>query len=60
MFKFILHTLIQQKQMHNSTLDLFRENDDNDEVIAHEYAIEIQNKAKELNVTIDYYMMEFV
>lgn len=58
MFKFILHTLFQQNTMHDSTLDLFCE--DNDEQIADEYAMEIEMKAAMLEVTVDYYMMEFV
>lgn len=58
MFKFILHTIFQQNKMHESTLDLF--SDHEDEVIADEYAMEIERKAAELEITVDYYMMEFV
>ncbi len=48
--------------MHESTLDLFcdHEDENNDEVVADEYALEIERKAEELEVTVDYYMMEFV
>lgn len=59
MFKFILHTIFQQNKMHKSTLDLFCEDND-DEQIADEYAMEIEMKAAMLEVTVDYYMMEFV
>ena len=58
MFKFILHLLTQKETMHESTLDLF--SDHEDEVIADEYAMEIERKAAELEITVDYYMMEFV
>jgi hypothetical protein len=58
MFKFILNTILQQNKMHNSTLDLFCDHED--ETIADEYAMEIERKAAELEVTVDYYMMEFV
>lgn len=44
--------------MHDSTLDLFCDHED--EIIADEYAMEIERKAAELEVTVDYYMMEFV
>jgi hypothetical protein len=44
--------------MHDSTLDLFCDHED--ETIADEYAMEIERKAAELEVTVDYYMMEFV
>lgn len=44
--------------MHESTLDLFC-NDNSDE-IADEYALEIERKAAELEVTVDYYLAEFV
>ena len=58
MFKFILNTIFQQNKMHDSTLDLFCDHED--EIIADEYAMEIERKAAELEVTVDYYMMEFV
>jgi hypothetical protein len=45
--------------MHESTLDLFCESND-DEQIADEYAMEIEMKAAFLEVTVDYYMMEFI
>jgi hypothetical protein len=57
MFKFILHTIFQQNKMHESTLDLFCQHD---EVIADEYAMELEQKAAELEITVDYYMMEFM
>lgn len=44
--------------MHESTLDLFC-NDNSDE-FADEYALEIERKAAELEVTVDYYLAEFV
>ncbi len=59
MFKFILHTIFQQNKMHESTLDLFCESND-DEQIADEYAMEIEMKAAILEITVDYYMMEFI
>ena len=59
MFKFILQVIFQQDSMHNSTLDLFC-NDDNNDEIADEYAMEIEMKAAMLEVTVDYYMMEFM
>ena len=44
--------------MHESTLDLFC-NDNSDE-FADEYAMEIERKAAELEVTVDYYLSEFI
>ena len=44
--------------MHESTLDLFCEYAD--EIMADEYAKEIELKAAELEVTVDYYMSEFM
>jgi hypothetical protein len=44
--------------MHDSTLDLFC-NHDSDE-FADEYAMEIERKAAELEVTVDYYIAEFM
>jgi hypothetical protein len=58
MFRFIFNTLFDQRKMHESTLDLFC-NDNSDE-IADEYATEIERKAAELEVTVDYYMAEFM
>lgn len=58
MFKFILHTIIQQTKMHESTLDLFCEHES--VACADEYAMEIERKAAELEITVDYYMMEFM
>ena len=58
MFKFIFRTIFQQYKMNDSTLDLFCDHDD--ETIADEYAMEIEMKAAMLEVTVDYYMMEFM
>jgi hypothetical protein len=58
MFKFILHTLFNQRKMHDSTLDLFCNHESAE--YADEYAMEIECKAAELEVTVDYYLMEFV
>lgn len=44
--------------MHESTLDLFC--DHNSDEFADEYAMEIERKAAELEVTVDYYLAEFV
>ena len=44
--------------MHESTLDLFC--GDESEVYADEYAMEIERKAAELEVTVDYYIAEFL
>jgi len=58
MFKFIINTIFQQNKMHDSTLDLFCQHED--ESIAEEFAMEIEMKAAMLEVTVDYYMMEFM
>jgi hypothetical protein len=42
----------------DSTLDLFC--DHADESLAEEYALEIEQKASALEVTVDYYMAEFM
>jgi len=44
--------------MHDSTLDLFCNSDD--EIFADEYAQEFEEKANSLEITVDYYLMEFV
>ena len=44
--------------MHESTLDLFCQHAD--ETIADEYAKEIELKAAELELPVDYYMQEFI
>ncbi len=44
--------------MNESTLDLFSQHED--EMYADEYAMELERKAAELEITVDYYMMEFV
>lgn len=40
--------------MNESTLDSFCQHEDD------EYAMELERKAAELEITVDYYMMEFV
>ena len=44
--------------MHDSTLDLFC--DQEDCRAAEEFALELESKAAELEITVDYYMMEFM
>lgn len=44
--------------MNDSTLDLFCKHED--EKYADEYAMEIEMKAALLEITVDYYMMEFM
>ena len=44
--------------MNDSTLDLFCQHED--ERFADEYASEMEQKAAELEITVDYYMMEFM
>ena len=44
--------------MHDSTLDLFCQHED--DCYADEYAMEIETKAAELEVTVDYYIAEFI
>ncbi len=44
--------------MHDSTLDLFCDHDSDE--FADEYAMEIERKAAELEVTVDYYIAEFL
>jgi len=58
MFKFIFNKLFDQRKMHDSTLDLFCDHDSAE--CADEFALEIERKAAELEVTVDYYMMEFM
>jgi succinate dehydrogenase flavin-adding protein (antitoxin of CptAB toxin-antitoxin module) len=53
-----LRTLEKFIVMHDSTLDLFCQHED--ENYADEYAMELERKAAELEITVDYYMMEFV
>jgi hypothetical protein len=65
MFKFILHTLGRtssqsfstKNTMNDSTLDLFEEKADEE---ADLFAKSLEEKAKELEITVDYYMMEFL
>ncbi len=56
MFKFIFKTLFDQRKMNDSTLDLLSEK--SDEEFADEFAMEVERKAAELEITVDYYMME--
>ena len=58
MIKFILHFLTSDNKMHESTMDLFCEQEDKRN--AEEFALEIEAKAAELEITVDYYMMEFM
>jgi len=44
--------------MNDSTLDLFCQHDD--EMYADEYAMELERKASELEITCDYFLMEFI
>ena len=44
--------------MHESTLDLFCGDDSNE--YADEYARELEMKAAELEITVDYYIAEFL
>jgi hypothetical protein len=44
--------------MNESTLDLFCQHED--DRFADEYAMEMEQKAAELEVTVDYYVMEFM
>ena len=50
--------------MHESTLDLFcgdtNLTEDSEEQMAAEFASEIEQKAAHLEVTVDYYMQEFM
>jgi hypothetical protein len=65
MFKFILHTLKRTSPesfstditMNDSTLDLFEEKAEEE---ADLFAKGLEEKAKELEITVDYYMMEFL
>jgi hypothetical protein len=43
--------------MHESTLDLFCEHEDAQ--LADEFALELEAKAAELEITVDYYIAEF-
>ncbi len=52
------HSFMKNKFMHESTLDLF--SDHADAQMAEEYAMEIEAKAAELEITCDYYIAEFL
>jgi len=58
MFKFILKAIFQRNQMHDSTLDLFC--DDESEVYADEYALYLEELASKYEVTCDYIIQEFI
>ena len=45
-------------QIHESTLDLLCEHESVQ--LAEEFALEIEQKAADLEVTVDYYMQEFM
>lgn len=53
-----LKTLERFIVMHDSTLDLFCQHED--DCYADEYVVELERKAAELEITVDYYMMEFI
>jgi len=44
--------------MNESTLNLFCEHQDKKD--AEQFALELEQKASELEITVDYYMMEFM
>jgi len=44
--------------MNDSTLDLFCQHED--EMFADEYAMELERKAAELEITVDYFIQEFM
>jgi hypothetical protein len=50
--------IMENKFMNESSLDLFCQLPS--EQIAEEYAMELEAKAAELEVTVDYYMAEFM
>ena len=50
--------IMENKFMNESSLDLFCQLPS--EQIAEEYAMELEAKAAELEVTVDYYMAEFL
>jgi hypothetical protein len=52
------HNFMKNQFMHESTLDLFC--DQADAQMAEEYTLELEAKAAELEVTVDYYMSEFL
>ena len=52
------HTCMKDEFMTDSTLDRFCDHADTQ--MAEEYAMELESKAAELEVTVDYYMAEFL
>lgn len=55
MFKFIIHTI-----MHKSTLDLFSNHEDNRNEIDDAFDSALEERAAELEITVDYYIAEFL
>jgi hypothetical protein len=58
MFKFILHLLVNQNKMHDSTLDLFCEHQEQQD--ADEFATYVEELASTYEVTCDYIIQEFI
>jgi len=52
------YTCMKDKFMHQSTLDLFCDHIDTQ--MAEEYAMELEAKAAELEITVDYLIEEFL
>jgi len=52
------HTCMKDKFMSNTSLDLFC--DHIDAQLADEFAMDLEAKAAELEITVDYYMAEFL
>jgi len=59
MFKFILSTIFEQK-MHKSTLDLFSQHEDERNEIDDAFDAALEERAAELEITVDYYIAEFL
>ncbi len=58
MFKFILHLLVNQNKMHDSTLDLFCEHQEQQD--ADEFATYVEELSSKYEVTCDYIIQEFI
>jgi len=58
MFKFILHLLVNQNKMHESTLDLFCEHQEQED--ADKFAMYVEELASKYEVTCDYIIQEFI
>ena len=54
----LMRIIHEMMKMFDSTLDLFCQHED--DKYADEYAMELEQKAAELEITVDYYMMEFM